>query len=83
MAAIKQADKEGRKMRITIGKASYWMPEAGGYVWVEGAGRPGTLGHQACEGSGSTIRATPESFSDVVRKYHRKMLKTARLYGEY
>ena len=70
-------------MRITIGKESYWMPESGGYVWVESVGRPGSLGQQACEGSGSTIRATPESFDAVVRKYHRKVLRNSRLYGEY
>jgi hypothetical protein len=64
-------------MRIVIrskkfGEHSVWMPESGGYLWRESDGRPGTLGHQLTDGSGSTLRASPESFRKVVNRWWRK-----------
>jgi hypothetical protein len=64
-------------MRIVIrskkfGEHSVFMPEDGGYLWRESDGRPGTLGHQLTDGSGSTLRATPKSFRKVVNRWWRK-----------
>jgi hypothetical protein len=77
----------GRKMRIIIksrnfGEQSFWMPDAGGYLWKESDGRPGTLGHQLTDGSGSTLRASPESFKKAVNRWWRKRRVHLMEYGE-
>jgi hypothetical protein len=64
-------------MRITIkSKAqieySFWAPDNGGYVRLEGKNAPGTVGQQICRGggfSGSTISCTPDNFRAVCRKW--------------
>ena len=54
-----------------------------GYVYLESAGKPGTLGKQICDGgdfSGETLTATVESLPKVARNWHRKHLKIVADY---
>jgi Asp-tRNA(Asn)/Glu-tRNA(Gln) amidotransferase B subunit len=49
-----------------------------GYVYLESAGKPGTLGKQICEGgdfSGEALSATVESLEKVAKAWHRKHLR--------
>ena len=51
---------------------SFWMPNSGGYVRLEGKNAEGTLAPQICTGggfTGSTVSATPESFERVCKKW--------------
>lgn len=67
-----------------FGKISFFMPSDGGHVFLESKGKPGTLGQQICRGgrcSGSTIRATPETFEAICRAWHRKHMAACREYG--
>lgn len=53
---------------------SFWMNDNGGYVYLQTAEKPGTLGQQICAGGrtlGSTITAEPESFKAVCRRWYR------------
>ncbi len=77
----------GIHMRIIIkskkfGEQSFWMPDAGGYLWKESDGRPGTLGRQLTDGSGSTLRANPENFKKAVSRWWRKRRAELIKYGE-
>lgn len=56
------------------GALEFFVPDQGGYVRLERAGRPGTLGDQICYGGdfrGSTITATPETLASEARKWWR------------
>lgn len=80
-----QAEPETRRntMELTIksrteGTFNFWMNEAGGYIFLESDGKPGTLGQQICKGgyfSGSTLSATPETFGKVCRNWYRGYMK--------
>lgn len=54
-----------------------------GHVYLESAGKPGTLGKQICAGgdfSGATLAATVDTLEKVVRAWHRKHLKVVADY---
>ena len=65
------------------GQATFFVRDSAtagdyGYVYLESAGRPGTLGKQICAGgdfSGETLSATVESLEKVARAWHRKHLR--------
>lgn len=64
----------------TAGTFSFWMNAAGGYIFLESDGKPGTLGQQICKGgyfSGSTLSGTPETFEKVCRSWYRSHMKQA------
>ncbi len=69
-------------MRMTIGRHAYFMPNRGGYVFLELEGRPGTLGLQLCEGGnlggGHAVSANPATFDRVCRRWHRARLALIR-----
>ena len=48
----------------------YWAPRDGGYVRVVTEGRPGTLGEQVVEDSGSTMMWSPgKPLSQKIRRH--------------
>jgi len=55
-------------MRIKISSHEFWMPDEGGYVYLESPGAEGVLGQQICEGGGlaygSTIRSSPAKLKE-------------------
>ena len=62
----------------TEGTFSFWMNDTGGYIFLESDEKPGTLGQQICKGgyfSGSTLRATPDTFEKVCRNWYRGYMK--------
>ena len=70
------------------GQATFFVRDSAtdnnsGYVYLESAGRAGTLGKQICAGgdfSGETLTATVESLEKVARAWHRKHLKIVADY---
>ena len=63
------------------GEMSFFCPADGGYVFLEGEGRPGTLGRQICKGGdfmGSTLLARGETLAAVARKWLRQRRACAR-----
>jgi hypothetical protein len=56
----------------------FWAPDDGGYVRLEGDGRPGTLGQQICAGgemSGSTVYCNPRNFEGICRRWYRAYMR--------
>ena len=69
------------------GQATFFVRDSAtdnsGYVYLESAGKPGTLGKQICAGgdfSGETLTATVESLEKVARAWHRKHLQIVADY---
>lgn len=64
------------KPRIgTVGELEFFVPDAGGYVRLESAGKPGTLGRQLCAGggfSGNTLTASETTLPSVARRWYRQ-----------
>lgn len=58
----------------TNGNMTFFVPNSGGYVYLESAGRYGTLGKQICEGggfSGNTITADEQTIEAKARRWYR------------
>ena len=56
---------------------SFWMRDAGGYVYLEDKG-PGTTGSQICQGGGfmgNTLSATSDSFEKICRSWYRSHIR--------
>lgn len=64
------------------GDVSFFVPDSGGYVRMEGEGaNHGTLGQQICYGGefrGCTLTATPETLEKVARTWWRQRLAAER-----
>jgi hypothetical protein len=71
----------------TLGKAfEFWAPSSGGYVRREFPNRPGTLGHQICEGGGHmgdtlTCGDSQQSLERVARRWYRQHMRLQREMG--
>ena len=70
------------------GQATFFVRDSAtagdsGYVYLESAGKRGTLGQQICANgdfSGETLTATVESLEKVARAWHRKHLQIVADY---
>ena len=57
---------------------TFFMPDDGGYVRLEGEHTHGALGRQICDGGdfkGSTISSTPGSFAQDCRRWYRQRIR--------
>lgn len=67
------------KSKILQKTFSFWMPNNGGYVYLESTGNPGTLGKQICSGggfTGNTLSAYCKSgFESTCRKWYRRYIR--------
>lgn len=66
----------------THGEKTFFVPDRGGYVRLEGQGRnTGTLGRQICYGGGfrgNTVTATVDTLEREARTWWRQYLKHER-----
>jgi hypothetical protein len=65
---------------------SFFMPDNGGYVRLESAGHPGTLGKQICYGgnfAGMTVHASPATFKKECHRWYANYIKDAQPEKEY
>lgn len=74
-------------MRLTIRSVilsetfEFWMPNAGGYIYLEAPGLEGTLGRQICDGGGfqgNTLQSHPAHFERACRAWYRQHLQSRR-----
>lgn len=72
-------NRETQMARFTIktrtnGDMDFFVPDNGGYVRLESAGKAGTLGRQICTGgsfSGNTLTANEKTLESVARRWYR------------
>lgn len=65
----------------TNGVLKFFVPDSGGYVRLESADHPGTLGRQICEGGrfhGSTVMASSETLEIKARRWYRAFRRAQR-----
>lgn len=81
-------------MRLTIvpkkytefGNFDFWMPENGGYIYLESKGHEGTTGRQICDGGGfmgNTLSGCNRAhFEYVCRLWYRQFIReTVKNHG--
>jgi len=63
------------KSRATGEMFNFFMPYGGGYIRLQSANAPGTLGQQICHNGrleGSTVSANPKTFRNTCQRWYRQ-----------